>query len=289
MVVTVPLVVTFWSSGSPVLRQEAKETTVTGPSLLSSLSSPEQRLLYQAQQLLIASCMRNHGFRYWAVPWGSLQPTNEPLPYLLPSASWARLHGFGVDQGPDPNAAYVSRLLAARLTSYQAALFGFDTASAQVTVTIPQGGVVGHSTAGCQASAEAELYGNFRSWFRASTIVSNLIAWLHAQIADSPIYQRHLRSWITCAKAAGYDWSSPLAAAVIFQSREAAQPSAQEIRAAVQSATCAASSRLIAIASEIGTSRAAIVEVRYGSEVNAYRQLEERALRVARTVLAQHV
>ncbi|MEV6644355.1 hypothetical protein [Amycolatopsis sp. NPDC051371] len=65
-------------------------------------------------------------------------------------------------QADNPNARYVRNLPAARRTAYGLALNGGPSAPG-VTVTFPNGLVIGHSSTGCVAQADARLYGDYRS------------------------------------------------------------------------------------------------------------------------------
>ena len=157
-------------------------------------------MLYQAEQILTGECMRQHGFQYWPIPYGGqVSPASQGYPYLVMSISWAARNGFGNDSlthaGPDPNQQYVDHLSAARQAAYGLALFGLSPNGPQVRVAIPQGGVIGHSTDGCQASAEGTLYGNFREWFQASTIMGNLELASQSQVTNDPEYKGAVTRW----------------------------------------------------------------------------------------------
>ena len=132
----------------------------------------ETSLLVNAEQVLIRDCMRRQGFAYWPIPVSLAYPAVR-FPYVISSVSWARRHGFSGALMPDirrdPNQRYYSQLTAAQQTVYSDALVG-SPGSPGVTTPLPTGGIDGHSADGCQATADAELYGNYPAWFKANTV-----------------------------------------------------------------------------------------------------------------------
>jgi hypothetical protein len=195
---------------------------VSGP-----VSARDISLLSRADQVLIQQCMQLQGFEYWPVPESQIDPVVR-FPYVLTSVSWARTHGFGGDPGQsspdmDPNEQYFGHLSATRQNVYSNALVGDGPDGPVATVVSPLGGVLGHSALGCQATAEAELYGSFQAWFQASSVVDALPTVWQAMVLNNAQYGQSVSAWSECMRVKGYAYSSPGRAAAAFQ-RPASAP-----------------------------------------------------------------
>jgi hypothetical protein len=165
-------------------------------------------------------------------------------------------------------------------------MYGLALGLPTVQIAIPQGGVVGHGADGCQAEAAGKLYGNFREWFDAYTIVGNLKPASVGEVINSPQYEEALKRWAQCIRAKGYAWSSPAGAAVAFQRRSTpGHLSPAEIRAAVAAARCDSGTGLTATTSRLAASYASSLRKHYQLEVNAYRRLQLEAIPVAHSVI----
>jgi hypothetical protein len=126
-------------------------------------SAAETALLARAEQALVEKCLVAKGFRVWTTP-VAVDTADRLFPYGLDDVRWAQAHGYGTDQygvrADDPNLRYVQSLPAERQDAYGLALNGGGPSAPGVTVTLPNGLVKGHSSAGCVAEADARLYGD---------------------------------------------------------------------------------------------------------------------------------
>ena len=76
------------------------------------------------------------------------------------------------------------------------ALFG--TGARELSVTLPTGYTVTANSDGCLASAQQQLYGDLRSWFRTQTITNNLRAEAAARMSRDPAYRAAMDRWNRC-------------------------------------------------------------------------------------------
>jgi hypothetical protein len=252
---------------------------VASPLLVSSVSAAGVRDLAAAEQDLITSCMHTAGFRYWPVVPASSRYL-QPLFAMPPSVQTARQHGFGSAGKADPNEAYVEGLGKSAQAAYGVALGGQMSSGPQVKVTIPQGGVMGHSAQGCQAAAESHLYGSFRSWYAASTFVGEVQAILQSDVADSSQMTAAVKAWRRCAAARGYHW------AALAQPEFAPSPGSNTGQAALADAQCAAAAHIPEIAAGVAWQYASKLDAEYGKELNAYQLMQQRAAPIARKILS---
>ena len=274
------------------LNQGALRTTRsgTGPSS-TRVTTEDQRVLFNAEQILIGNCMRQHNFKYLPIPFSPPSQPGNPSPYYITSRAWAQRNGFGgsdpsSSQALDPNQQYYASLTPARKQAYQIAMTGMSGDLPQVLVRIPQGGIMGHGLYGCQATADTKLYGSFRLWFAAYTIIGNLQPTVIGQVTSNPAYIKALTLWSACMRGKGYNWTSPGQAAAAFSWRhDQAPPGESEIRASVTTAQCADSSGLAATANRLNTFYVGKFYANYRIEVNAYRNLQLEAISVARKVV----
>ena len=245
----------------------------------------DMELLGRAEQLLISRCMEQHGFRYWPVPVTGPSVKLQPLPYSIPTIAFARSDGFGEVQGKNQNEIYADRLSPKQQASYISTLFGLDEHVPQVTVRLPQGGLVGHSSAGCQAHAEGALYRNFPNWFRLSTTLGQLQSLLQSEVTNDPRFLRVLQRWRRCIEAHGYSWMNPITPISEFTSSPGAVPNGRDIRAALVVSSCANTIGLVRIATMIGAHYSGAILHRYGLEVSLYREIQLSAIPYARDVI----
>lgn len=252
----------------------------------AQLSAADGRMLGQAEQILIRSCMARHGFRYWPAP----APAVPRLPGLVGSAKWARRHGFG---GEPPGAwraaratrRYLARLAPPRREEYGVVLNGVGPSGPGVTAALPQGGMIGQNTGTCRTTAETILYRDFPAWFRAQAVTGDLPdIWL-GQTLNDPAYRRAARRWARCMRAAGYRYPSPASAAAAFGPVAQVPPGAPEVRVAVATARCVRATGLERTARRLSARFARPLQARYGAEIRAYRRLSLAALPRARAVV----
>ncbi|MGH3157807.1 MAG: hypothetical protein ACRDNF_14690 [Streptosporangiaceae bacterium] len=247
------------------------------PLLVSTVSAADLRDLAVAEQDLISGCMRARGFRYWPQVQGSSRYM-QPLFAMPPSVAAARKHGFGPAAPADPNDAYVNALGRSRQSGYAVALSGSMDSGPQVTVAIPQGGVMGHSAEGCEAMAENRLYGSFHKWYAASTLVGEVHAILQSEVADSRLMTAAVNRWRSCVAARGYHWAD------LAQPEFAPDLGANPSQAAVADAICAAATHISSVAYSVAGPYAEKLDAEYRKELDAYQVMQQGAMPLAREV-----
>jgi hypothetical protein len=239
-------------------------------------------LINQAMQEKIGACMQRNGFRYMAEP-GGIASITSPLPYSIPTLSFARSNGFGGQVSIDPNQAYTSKLSKFAQQRYVVALFGARSPTKQVLVAIPQGGRVGHSMGGCQAAAERALYSNFEEWFKVSTVVENYQVIAQSEMNRSPRFGHYLTSWRDCARDRGFNWSNPLVA-ISSYSHLPNKPSKSEISAAVVVSDCAARTGFLGEVSRLFDRYLTELPNDYRKEVRVYWKMQAKAVSAANAI-----
>jgi len=223
--------------------------------------------------------MERQGFQYVA-ELSEPPDITAPLPYSIPTLATARRNGFGAQDLIDPNQKYSSHLSKERQRSYLLALYGGTASTDQVTVAIPQGGVIGHSEGGCQASAERALYINYQKWFRVSTIVGNYQVIAQSESLNSKPFKRQLESWRICVQGKGFKWTNPNVAISSYV-HSLNHVSSSEISAAIAVSTCASRTGLEKVASQRFDHYVSTFSNQYRKEVRVYWQMQVEAVRTA--------
>ncbi|MGV9251206.1 hypothetical protein [Streptomyces sp. NPDC003697] len=225
-----------------------------GGRLRTGLTDAERKLLGEAEQQLIADCMRNHGFQYRLAPDmpGSELETPERR-FGLDDVAWARGHGYGLAEAAasgdrdgkaavekSPQALYITSLSPRRQADFDRALNGTDRAA--IVVPAPGRGKIFTSADGCQADARRHLYGDLQKWTEAKAAVVNLEYYTYDDVVAEPRYTKALADWRTCMKSRGlaYPSSSEAIGAVAKEnrSRTAEEARKHETTVAVADAEC---------------------------------------------------
>lgn len=223
-----------------------------GAPLRTGLNDAERTLLGEAEQRLIADCMRDKGFEYRLDPDGPRSEAPERR-FGLDDVAWARRHGYGLaeadrsgDRGGEaaaensPQARYLASLPPGRRAEFDWALNGTDRAA--IVVPAPGRGQIFTSADGCQADARGRLYGGLREWTEAKAAVVNLEYLTFDEVVVQPQYTKALADWHACMTARGlaYPSSSEAIAAVAKESwsRTAEDAWKREVTVAVADAEC---------------------------------------------------
>jgi hypothetical protein len=259
-------------------------------SLPRQVTARDASLLYQAEQILIRDCMRQHGFRYWPVPLSDQSPDSSRFPFVIDNLAWARRNGFGGGQSArgaaeDPNNIYFKRLPERRQAGYVADVDGPEGSRA-AQVTMPEGYTLGHSSEGCQAQAEERLYGSYQDWFAAVNVTNGIRPLAATMVLNDPRYARAVRQWARCMRVSGSPYSSPAAAAAAWSKPARSRTRQAEIRAAVAEAECASSTGLAATARRLDTAYADVLSQKYRQEIQAYHRLRLDAVPIAQAIVA---
>lgn len=236
----------------------------------------DEDLLSWAEQTLAGRCMADRGFRVW-VRWRPAPAETAPNHrYANDDTAWAAANGFGIGlkrlappaQAPDENRAYLAKLPDERRAAYDTAYHGDPQRT--VSVSLAGGAVVRTGRDGCLSAARTELFGDLAAWLRLDTGWRNLDAEVVPAVTALPEYQAALARWRACMHAAGRPAADP--GALREQASRAYRTAAsneaaleQEKSAAVQEATCAASTGLVETAERLDAAhRARLAEQRAG-------------------------
>ncbi|MFG3019167.1 hypothetical protein ACGFZQ_11560 [Streptomyces sp. NPDC048254] len=262
-----------------------------GAAKARELTYAEDLRVSDAEQRLIAQCMAGRGFRYW--PDSSLSlAESRPLGYVQDDVRWARTYGYGSriaakeDRARlhNPNVAYRKKLSAVRRTAYDTALDG-GRKTELLRTAVPGGGSVSKQSGGCDASAERTLYGDPATWFRLDTTASNLRPLYVGKLLHDRRFAAAVHDWASCMKRAGHPYPDPDAARQATREHPAVQSRAEEARSfaaetriAVADATCAREVSLKSVGQDREAHYLAQLNAEYGTQLDAYRQLRQRAL-----------
>lgn len=158
--------------------------------------------------------MRDAGFEIFET-----KPPEEAkdLPFGNDDLSYAREHGLGlgivnVDEYKkrSPNRRYLNSLTPESREPYSEALHGKDGENT-VSVKLPSGWKIEHSRDGCQARAQAQLYGDFERWFVVQTKVENLSSEFMREVFEDPAYLEATAEWSSCMRDHGHKFENPSA------------------------------------------------------------------------------
>lgn len=159
-------------------------------------TTADDRLLHDAEQLLLRDCMRQEGFTYHVFPLAE-DSGDQAFPYVLDNASWARQHGYGAAllrrraalAASDPNRAYFAALPPDRQAEALVAANGPSPDGP--TVRLPGGGTLRRGDRGCVADGR---YGQHRRRRRhtmrimralATALTVGSLSLLTAPVADA--------------------------------------------------------------------------------------------------------
>jgi len=270
----------------------SQRRSVGSPAPVHGAFAPEDlRVLHDAEELLIRKCMQEQGFDYWPVPAAPITAA-ERFPYVIDNAKWANENGFGPsddavpdDRNTSPTGRYLGTLTPAVREDFTAALDGTQGGPA-VTVHPPGGtGVIGHSASGCTAHAEGALYGNFPSWFEASTTAGFLHSIVHGQVIKDPRYLAAQREWSTCMQNHGYHYPTPGDAGSAYLASGRIHPDHTEVAVAVTESGCANRTSLAGTADELDTKYSADLSPPDQTLQVRYRNLIQEALPRATAII----
>ncbi|MEV6965217.1 hypothetical protein AB0M47_08875 [Hamadaea sp. NPDC051192] len=239
-------------------------------------------LLYAANEELIRRCMAAQGYPY-QVAAAPPATTSQLFPYVLDDVAWARAHAyFAGGTSAEPANPVLAAMPDSRRAAYAQALNG-GPGGTDVQVTLPGGDVLGHSTNGCEATAEGQLYGDFPAWFTATNAAQFLISRRQRQVVADPAYTAGVHTWVDCMSAAGLQVASPAETARQYAS--GTDPTPDQVRAAVAEATCAQQTGLAALARQLDAAYRARMSTPDLRQLDEYRRLAQDAIPRAQAVL----
>lgn len=250
-----------------------------------------QRLLHDAEQLLLRSCMRGAGFDYHPVPSASLTD-DRSFPYVLDDPVRAREQGYGRDTWRDlrelarrdPNRRYFQSLPAPRRA--QALVAANGPSPDGLRATLPTGGVVRRSDRGCVSAAQRRLYGDVSAWFQLSNTVRALDSLRGARVMADPRYTRGLTAWAQCMRRAGHPYDTPGQARAAALSTTDPMPRGRETALALAEARCATRTGLAGLARRLDDHHGSALRRQYRRDIDRKVRLQNQALPRARAVVA---
>jgi hypothetical protein len=254
-----------------------------------------------AEQHLIAVCMRKQGFRFQEEKPLSLDESR-PVGYVQDDIDWARRHGYGSRIAAkedrtrlrNPNIAYRKSLSRSRQKAFDIAMDGGRDAVVLKSPT-PSGGTISKQSGGCAGQAEKMLYGDPEAWFRSDVAVRNLRPLYVGKLLADKELKSAVAAWSRCMNKAGHPFPDPDAARQSTRDHSAQQTPAEEARTfanetriAVADATCARSVSLRAIGERREARYVGELAGKYGHALDANLRMQRHALAVAeRTVPAR--
>lgn len=226
------------STPSSHLSPTASKATLEG----LSLTSADERLLFDAQEALVASCMLERGFEYRPKPFDSESNASggvpsAPLRSLSASdAERASTEGYGLAREAPGNRDWASSeeddtdtLSGAERRDFQAALLGelpsdesreeLQARGELVVVEIPDGPTIMWDPRSCVAMARTKLYGDWPAHRRSHAELELLLHDLDTRAASAPPLVDAMSRWRACMQEAGHDYASPAAAIDDLSSR----------------------------------------------------------------------
>ncbi len=230
--------------------------------------------------------MKSKGFDYWGPP----KPTSTPelmFPYGIDNAAWARANGFGREllDRVTADQHYVSNLSSSARNRYYLDLDGAGPRGPGVTVKLPTGEVIGHSTAGCIAVADRELFGHYRYWFRIDSQYQDLTILLANQVILDHSYAMTVRKWSTCMSRHDDHYISPAQAMESFLAATPPRSLARERVVAETEVRCGHQVGLFRVARTIAGLDAKRIDRQFSAVITADKQFDTSALRRADEIL----
>lgn len=247
---------------------------------------PSTAILYPAEQLLIAYCMSTYGFTYYPAASQPANPMSE-FPFVISNLKWASANGFGRDiiNKESRNDSYVGSLSEANANRYATDLNGSGPSGPGVTVELPTGERLGHSSLGCIAYAEGILYSNFSHWFRLQSVDDDLAVLVRQDVEANSKYVQRASRWSSCMRSAGYLFSTPASAMEQFLSAAPAPSDRVAKRAAITEVHCALSVKLATVARTLAARYQLVIQHDYAATIAAFHGARLSAVPRARQVL----
>ena len=261
-------------------------TSRTDISLTARDQAQQAALVYGAEQALISECMLKAGLPYWADS-TPVVSTVSLFPYGLTDLQWAMSYGFGeaVSEAYAHDVAYSDELQGTKLEKYTKAINGAIGGNSNVTVRMPGGAILGHSSNGCQASSDQTLYGSYRQWFTYKALYQAYQGMTEAvAIRRDRSYRSGTDRWSVCMRAVGYKYSTPLQAMNAFP-LIASTPTTTEISTAVAEVKCMATTGLSEIVMQMIKKDSISLENEHHQVAVEYSRLQEAAVRNAPSIL----
>lgn len=259
---------------------------------MRDLSNEEVVEIERAEQKLIRTCMREHGFPYWEFPVPGIDERKSGN-YVIDSVRWAKEYGYGrkfEELGEKIRTSHRTVIHQNRLPKegrarYTRALDG-DYRD-RMTVELPgRLGKMETPRGGCTNEARAELYGDAEIWYTARRTVESALPLYVRDLERDQRFTQALHRWAACMTSAGRSFDSPddlrRKRATAVAELEDAEADAFDRKLAVTEATCAGESSLGKVIRDLESEYRAKALKPYGEQWDTYRKMRLHALRQAR-------
>lgn len=172
----------------------------------------DRTVLWNAEELLVANCMTDHGWDYEPQPAYIMEAQLEQSVVRRRVLTWhwddpaqAKARGYGIAESggvpelqtpPTPNLDYAMSLSPVEQRRYAEDMNGDQGSS--IHLSLPNGGEITVGKNGCLASARREIYGNvesFAEWHSVAIYFSDLIP---GAVLSDPHAARAVKSWQQC-------------------------------------------------------------------------------------------
>lgn len=193
----------------------------------------ERRLLWEAEEAAVASCMEGRGFTYVPIKYDRTRAReNDPSNIERGDVDAARTIGYGladamqrIDQPEPAEVALDERLKQmppAQREAYMLALGGVDISPGRaddagqvaggdvVTVSIPEGPTVKWDRNSCFAQARQEVYGDELSYSKLTLELTVLHQKLEQRVEQDEAWKKGLETWRACMHGRGFRYDEPV-------------------------------------------------------------------------------
>jgi hypothetical protein len=163
-------------------------------------------ILFRAQQLLVAQCMRSHDDTYFVTEPGPEPGTDTSTADSLGDGGHLT---YGLWATPRTSAQdnYVGQLGADARSRYEQALTGGP--NEQPSLTLPSGLVIRYRDGGCVGQARAQLFGSVQNALLDSLLPQDVNQRFAKVLAESAPYRGALSAWRACVARSGYTYADP--------------------------------------------------------------------------------
>ncbi|MEE1753370.1 hypothetical protein [Streptomyces sp. SP18CS02] len=183
------------------------------------LPAGTKRLLADAEQELVRTCMARRGFSYFydaATAEAFEAAAGDRLREMhRDDVERARREGFGNiteertgSKAERAEAGYLKKLTPRQREAWSNTLGG-PPDQPTIKVEVPGVGVMESPASGCLAQARTELYGAYEKWIRADTFVNSRFLPVNDEVKKSPDYARVTREWSSCMRDRGREFTTP--------------------------------------------------------------------------------
>ncbi len=294
-------------SGAEPRAQASPEHASLGLFAKLSLSTEQQRLLYEADESSVALCMRERGFTYVLNSFDAPDDTSLG-PQRPDDVEAASAHGYGLAEQvgapkvppPDANAEQLNRLSADEQRAWSEALSGPPMGPAGpteapglVAVTTPGGVTIRWRTDSCLVRARRAVYGDDVKQTKLIAAFDALNDEVTERAHADPEYRAGVERWRTCMRGRGFSYDEPGGAAEAlaaeFEEDRLGLPELREreLRVATADAGCFGESGLSSALDAAKTRAKAVVEREHQGVLQEYVTFQKEALARAQQ-LAHH-